>query len=58
MNSDYDIGCLSKIIMIVRDREPTQRQTAKLLGVDQPKVSALMRGRSLRLLTGVKIAVA
>jgi predicted XRE-type DNA-binding protein len=34
-----------KITMLVRGRELTQVQTAKLLGVDQPKVSALMRGQ-------------
>jgi predicted XRE-type DNA-binding protein len=34
-----------KIIQVVRFRELTQVQTAKLLGIDQPKVSALMRGR-------------
>ncbi|MFZ0705528.1 MAG: helix-turn-helix transcriptional regulator [Candidatus Korobacteraceae bacterium] len=34
-----------KITMLVRGRGLTQVQTAKLLGVDQPKVSALMRGQ-------------
>jgi predicted XRE-type DNA-binding protein len=34
-----------KIIVLIRDKELTQVQTAKLLGVDQPKVSALIRGR-------------
>jgi predicted XRE-type DNA-binding protein len=34
-----------KIIVLIRARGLTQVQTAKLLGVDQPKVSALMRGR-------------
>jgi predicted XRE-type DNA-binding protein len=34
-----------KISLIVRERGLTQVQTAKLLGVDQPKVSALIRGR-------------
>ncbi len=34
-----------KITLLVRDKRLTQAQTAKLLGVDQPKVSALMRGR-------------
>jgi predicted XRE-type DNA-binding protein len=36
-----------KITELVRDKGLTQAQTAKLLGVDQPKVSALMRGRLL-----------
>ena len=30
---------------IIRDRRLTQTAAAKLLGVDQPKVSALLRGR-------------
>jgi predicted XRE-type DNA-binding protein len=34
-----------KITMLVRGQRLTQVQTAKLLGVDQPKVSALMRGQ-------------
>jgi len=34
-----------KIIDIVRDRRLTQVQAAKLLDVDQPKISALIRGR-------------
>ncbi len=34
-----------KITEVVRGRKLTQVATAKLLGVDQPKVSALMRGR-------------
>jgi predicted XRE-type DNA-binding protein len=34
-----------KIAEVVRARNLTQIQTAALLGVDQPKVSALMRGR-------------
>jgi len=40
-----------KITVLIRERGLTQLQTAKLLGVDQPKVSALMRGR----LTGFSI---
>jgi len=34
-----------KIGDIVRERRLTQVQTAEILGVDQPKVSALIRGR-------------
>ena len=34
-----------KITMLVRSQGLTQVQTARLLGVDQPKVSALMRGQ-------------
>jgi predicted XRE-type DNA-binding protein len=34
-----------KITVLIRDKGMTQVQTAKLLGVDQPKVSALIRGR-------------
>ncbi len=34
-----------KITVLIQDRGLTQVQTAKLLGIDQPKVSALMRGR-------------
>ena len=34
-----------KITVLVRREGLTQGQTAKLLGVDQPKVSALMRGQ-------------
>jgi predicted XRE-type DNA-binding protein len=33
-----------KIILLIRERRLTQLQAAKLLGVDQPKVSALIRG--------------
>jgi predicted XRE-type DNA-binding protein len=33
-----------KIIVLIRKRGLTQVQAAKLLGVDQPKVSALLRG--------------
>jgi predicted XRE-type DNA-binding protein len=35
----------NKITVLIRDKGMTQVQTAKLLGVDQPKVSALIRGR-------------
>ena len=34
----------NKIIVLIRVRRLTQAQAAKLLGVDQPKVSALLRG--------------
>ncbi len=34
-----------KIITILRERRLTQTQAAELLGVDQPKISALTRGR-------------
>jgi predicted XRE-type DNA-binding protein len=34
-----------KITVLIRKRGLTQAQAAKLLGVDQPKVSALVRGR-------------
>lgn len=34
-----------KITVLIRERGLTQIQAAKLLGVDQPKVSALIRGR-------------
>src|SRR5258708_7708589 len=33
------------IEQIIEDRHLTQAQAAQLLGIDQPKVSALMRGR-------------
>ena len=33
-----------KIIVLIRERGLTQVQAAKVLGVDQPKVSALLRG--------------
>ncbi len=35
----------NKITVLIEDRGLTQVQTAKLLGIDQPKVSALIRGR-------------
>lgn len=34
-----------QIIAIVQERDLTQRQAAAILGIDQPKVSLLMRGR-------------
>lgn len=34
-----------KIILLIRERGLTQVQAAKLLGVDQPKVSALISGQ-------------
>ena len=40
-----------KITILIRERGLTQAQAAKLLGVDQPKVSALIRGQ----LTGFSI---
>jgi len=40
-----------KITVLIRERGLTQAQAAKLLKVDQPKVSALIRGR----LTGFSI---
>jgi predicted XRE-type DNA-binding protein len=36
---------VQRIIDILAERQLTQVQAADLLGVDQPKVSALMRGR-------------
>ncbi|ABF42588.1 transcriptional regulator, XRE family [Candidatus Koribacter versatilis Ellin345] len=35
----------NKISTLVGKRDLTQAQTAKLLGIDQPKVSALLRGK-------------
>lgn len=34
-----------KVVMLVRARRMTQIQAAEALGIDQPKVSALMRGQ-------------
>ena len=34
-----------KITLVIRKRGPTQTQAAALLGIDQPKSSALIRGR-------------
>jgi predicted XRE-type DNA-binding protein len=36
---------VDRIVDIIHERKLTQVQAGKLLGVDQPKVSALMRGR-------------
>jgi len=36
---------VDRIVDIIQERKLTQVQAGKLLGVDQPKVSALMRGR-------------
>ena len=41
----------NKITVLIRKRGLTQAQAAKLLGVDQPKISYLIRGR----LTGFSI---
>ncbi|HSK41318.1 MAG TPA: XRE family transcriptional regulator, partial [Arenibaculum sp.] len=49
----------ARIARIIREKELTQKQAADLLGIDQPKISALTRGklsgftleRLLRLLT-------
>jgi predicted XRE-type DNA-binding protein len=35
----------AKILKIVQQRELTQAETGKLLGINQPKVSALLNGR-------------
>ena len=35
----------ARIVQILEDREVSQTQAAKLLGVDQPKVSLIYRGR-------------
>jgi predicted XRE-type DNA-binding protein len=34
-----------KITLLIQDKALTQVQAAKLLGVDQPKISALIRGQ-------------
>src|SRR4051795_3901539 len=36
------VQCISDIIA---ERKPTQARAAKVLGIDQPKVSALLRGK-------------
>jgi predicted XRE-type DNA-binding protein len=41
----------NKISVLIRDRNLTQAKAAKLLGIDQPKISMLLRGR----LTGFSI---
>jgi predicted XRE-type DNA-binding protein len=35
----------NKIAVLIADRRLTQAKAAKLLGIDQPKVSMLLRGR-------------
>lgn len=35
----------NKISVLIRERGLTQAKAAKLLGIDQPKVSMLLRGR-------------
>ncbi|WP_448204047.1 helix-turn-helix domain-containing protein [Azospirillum sp. sgz302134] len=35
----------AEICRLIRERELTQKDAAQLLGIDQPKVSALMRGK-------------
>ena len=40
-----------KLVSMIRERGITQSRAAQLLGIDQPKVSALMRG----ILTGFSI---
>lgn len=37
---------LRRIIAIIRERKLSQRAAARILGVDQPKVCALMNGRT------------
>ncbi|MGC1399341.1 helix-turn-helix domain-containing protein [Candidatus Binatus sp.] len=37
---------LRRIIAIVRERNLSQRAAARVLGIDQPKVCALMNGRT------------
>ncbi len=41
----------NKISVLIRERKLTQTKAAELLGIDQPKVSMLLRGR----LTGFSI---
>lgn len=41
----------NKISVLIQERKLTQAKAAKLLGIDQPKVSMLLRGR----LTGFSI---
>jgi predicted XRE-type DNA-binding protein len=41
----------NKISVIIKERKLTQKKAAALLGIDQPKVSILLRGR----LTGFSI---
>jgi predicted XRE-type DNA-binding protein len=35
----------ARIAAVLRDRELTQKQAAEILGLDQPKISALVRGK-------------
>jgi len=35
----------ARIVQILEERQVTQTQAAKLLGIDQPKVSSIYRGR-------------
>ena len=37
---------LRRIIAIIRERDLSQRAAARVLGIDQPKVCALMNGRT------------
>lgn len=41
---DQPAGLVSRICEIIVERGLTQAQAAEILGVNQPKVSALMRG--------------
>ena len=36
---------VSAICRVIEERQLTQTQAAKMLGLDQPKISALMRGK-------------
>ena len=36
---------MSKVASLIAERKMTQTQAAKTLGIDQPRVSALMRGK-------------
>lgn len=35
----------ARIAAVLRDRELTQKQAAEMLGLDQPKISAIVRGK-------------
>jgi predicted XRE-type DNA-binding protein len=35
----------ARIAGVIRDRDLTQKQAAEMLGLDQPKISALVRGK-------------
>lgn len=41
-----ETALLRRIIAIVRERDLSQRGAARILGIDQPKVSALMNGKT------------